>query len=79
MYRITVTTTGKYHNVVTGTRYCFSKKSIKEMVDLFSESKCVFNVEKLVWIFPDVFVWSNHEEGDSVFQYFHEKEYENNI
>lgn len=57
MYRICVLTSGKYDNVATGNRYCFSRKSALELANLFNEFSCGFKIEKLVRC-NGVFFWS---------------------
>lgn len=73
MYRFTIKSAGKYHNVALGTRYCLTKKTAKDLIDLFYvKSGCDLVVEKLIRIHPDVFCWSDYEEYDSVFKFFDE-------
>lgn len=76
MYRIFVTSSGKHNNVVIGHRYCFRKKTAKELIDLFLKSECQISVEKLIRISGDIFVWSDCDEGDKVLDYFEEKIWE---
>ena len=73
MYRITVKSTGKYDNAVIGVRYCFFKKSAKDLIDTFASCNCDFTVDKLIRLHSDVFSWSDYEDGDKVFDYYYEK------
>lgn len=57
MYRISVLTSGKYHNVVTGNRYCLSRKSALDLANLFNDFSCAFKIEKLIRC-KGVFFWS---------------------
>lgn len=58
MYKVTVKSRGKYNNVVPGSRYCLTKRSVINMAIIFSDVECDFNVEKFIRIHGDVFVWS---------------------
>lgn len=70
MYKITVKSYGKYNNVRLGARYCFCKKTAKELIVLFLESKCDITVEKLIRVTSDIFVWSDCEESDKVLNFY---------
>lgn len=70
MYRINIKSSGKYHNVVPGYRYCFRKKTAKRLIDLFSENEVEFVVEKFVRLTTDVFCWTDDDEDDRVFDYY---------
>lgn len=72
MYRIFVASSGKYHNVEIGGRYCFRKKTAKELIDLFLKSECQINVEKLIRLNGDIFAWSDCDK-DKVLDYFDKK------
>lgn len=76
MYRITVNSCGKYHNVTLGPRYCFFKKSAKELIDLFLDNKCKIIVEKFIRVHNDIFVWSSYAEDEPVLMYAFEKQWE---
>lgn len=76
MYRINVKSSGKYHNVVLGYRYCFRKKTAKGLIDLFSKSKAEFTVEKFVRLTADVFCWTDDDEGDRIFDYYFDRQNE---
>ena len=76
MYRINVLDPGKYHNVTVGYRYCFFKKSAKELIDLFLAYECAIKVEKLVRIYGDIFAWSESINEDKIIDYWYNKEYE---
>ena len=73
MYRITINSTGKYHNVNTGARYCFTKKSAKDLIDNFTAVECDFIVEKLIRLHDDVFCFSDYDVDDKVFDYYYDK------
>lgn len=73
MYRINIKSSGKYHNVVPGYRYCFRKKTAKGLIDLFSECEVKFTVEKFVRLTKDVFCWTDDDEDDTVFTYYFNK------
>lgn len=75
MYRIFVLSSGKYHNVTIGHRYCFRKKSAIELINLFSKDECNFYVEKLIRLNSDIFAWSDTDD-DKVLNYFNEKNFE---
>lgn len=66
MYRIKVMSSGKYHNCALGYRYCFRKKTAKDLIDLFSECNADFTVEKLIHLTADIFYWTDYED-DPVF------------
>lgn len=57
MYRVCVLTSGKYDNVVTGNRYCLSRKSALDLANLFNELSCTLKIEKLIRT-DDIFFWS---------------------
>ena len=76
MYRITINSHGKYNNVCLGARYCFRKKSAKELIGLFLNSGCEIVVEKFVRLTSDVFAWSDCGDDDSVIAYFEDKLWE---
>lgn len=67
MYRITVKTCGKYHNVQLGARYCLTKKESRELAKHFFESECDFVVEKWIRIYGTVFCWSETEVEDNIY------------
>ena len=62
MYRVIVTSKGKYNNVVPGIRYCFRKKSAAHLIATFTERDCDFAIEQLIRIHGDIFCWS----GDNI-------------
>lgn len=67
MYRITVKTAGKYHNVKVGTVYCLTKKDARAVAKTYFKAECDFIVEKFVRITGTVFCWSDYEVEDSIF------------
>lgn len=70
MYKITVISSEL--GARCGSRYCFFKKSAKELVDLFIKTKCEFTIEKLGHV-GDTFFWHDCDDDDKVFRYFEEK------
>lgn len=72
MYRINVKSSGKYHNCALGYRYCFRKKTAKDLINLFSECDADFTVEKLIRLTADVFYWTDYED-DPVFTHYFNK------
>ena len=75
MYRINVKSSGKDHNVALGYRYCFRKKTAKDLIDLFSECESDFTVEKLIRLTADIFYWTDYV-NDTVFTYYLDKKEE---
>ena len=65
MYKVEILNTGKYNNVVTGTRYCFTKNSAVEMVALCTKWECDFSVSKFRKLSGFVFSWSSRELGNN--------------
>ena len=72
MYRLTVKSSGTYHNVVCGPRYCFTKKTAKDFIKSFHKYGCDLAVEKLVRLYADLFYWTDYDDGDSVFKLYDE-------
>lgn len=66
MYRVIVKNSGKYNNVVLGARYCFTKRSIIDLVAQFMAVECECKVEKLVRIHHDIFCWSDVVVGSDI-------------
>lgn len=64
MYKVTVKSSGKYHNVALGERYCLTKRTAINMAVMFDLSECEYDVEKFVRLNEDVFCWSEGEVGD---------------
>lgn len=70
MYRVTVLTNGKYHNVITGPRYCFTRKCAKDLAKLFVDCECDVQIHKFIrvqtspWLFfwQDSYIWSDGYE-----------------
>ena len=58
MYRIIVKSGGIYGNALCSTKYCFFKYSAIQLVKMYQTFECNFTVEKLKWIYKDVFSWS---------------------
>jgi hypothetical protein len=67
MYRITITTPGKYNNISLGARYCFTKKDARKLAKLFFEGGANMTVEKFIHITGTVFCWSDSEVEDNIF------------
>lgn len=61
MYRVIVTSKGKYGNTLLGARYCFRKKSAAHLIATFTKSGCEFVVEQLIRIRGDIFCWSGND------------------
>jgi hypothetical protein len=67
MYRVNVLTAGKYNNVVTGPRYCFTRKIAKDLAKLFVDSGCDVEIHKFYrihtspWLFfwRDSYIWGS--------------------
>ena len=66
MYRVIVESRGKYNNVTLGARYCFTKRSVVDLVSHFMSIECECKVEKFVRIYGDTFCWSDAEVGSDV-------------
>lgn len=66
MYKITVKTSGKYHNVVLGARYCLSKKEAISFAKLLLETDADFTIEKFVRLTGLMFAWSSSELSDKM-------------
>lgn len=58
MYKITVNTSGKYHNVALGARYCLTRKTAIKLINLFLEVDCDITIEKFIHCGYG-FAWSN--------------------
>lgn len=67
MYRITVTTHGKYNNIPLGTSYCLTKKDTRKLVKLFFENEAKITVEKFIHVADTIFCWSDYEVEDNIF------------
>lgn len=66
MYRINV-----LNKAETGYRYCFRKKTAKDLIKFFSiKLGSQIEVEKLTRLHSDVFAWSDDDYKDSVFDYY---------
>lgn len=66
MYRVTVTSKGKYGNTMLGARYCFRKKSAANLIALFTMNECDFTAEKFIRISGDTFCWSDNYISDKI-------------
>lgn len=66
MYKITIKTSGKYHNVVLGARYCLSKKEAISFAKLLLEMDADFTIEKFVRLTGLMFAWSSSELSDKM-------------
>lgn len=66
MYRVIVTSKGKYGNVALGARYCFRKKSAAHLIALFTNNECDFTAEKFIRISGDTFCWSDSYISDKI-------------
>lgn len=72
MYRVVVKSKGKYNNVVPGTRYCFTKRSVIDLAVTFAEVECEFDVEKLIRIHGDIFTWSDSGVSEKIWDKVYE-------
>lgn len=66
MYRVIVTSKGKYGNTMLGARYCFRKKSAAGLIATFTECDCDFTIEQLIRIYGDVFCWSDCDISEKI-------------
>lgn len=57
MYKINVTSTGKYNNVVLGERYCLFKRQAERLVNLFASSECTLKAYKFTRLQAGVYCW----------------------
>ena len=73
MYRVKVLSSGKYHNVVVGNRYCFFKKDAIELANLFNESGCDLIIEKFVHC-GRIFFWTSGLEEVRIYEDWAEDE-----
>ena len=68
MYKVTVNTSGKYHNVELGTRYCLTRRSAIQLANIFLESECDITIEKFIRC-GSAFTWSKAwEETRIIFE-----------
>lgn len=58
MYRINILSDGTHHNVCTGIRYCFGKKTALNTAIFFGESGCALKIERLLHV-GGLFFWSD--------------------
>ncbi len=65
MYKVTVNTPGKYHNVTLGARYCFTRKSAIKLANLFLGDDCDITVARFIRC-GDAFVWSDAWEETKI-------------
>lgn len=63
MYRVIVTSSGKYDNVALGARYCLTKRTAINLAVMFDDVECEYEVEKFVRLNKDIFYWSDGEVG----------------
>lgn len=61
MYKVTVKSSGKHHNVSLGARYCLTKRTAIDLSVMFDAVECEYEVEKFVCLGGDVFCWSDGE------------------
>ena len=64
MYRVRPLSTGKYHNIEAGYRYCIRAKDVVDLIRLFKKSGCECTIEKLIRV-GFVFLWSHTIEDFS--------------
>lgn len=58
MYRVVVTSRGKYNNAKLGARYCLTKRSVINLAVSFESFECEYEIEKFVRLHNDIFAWS---------------------
>ena len=58
MYKIDVLSSGKYDNVVVGTRYCLTKRIANDLIKRFLMFNCIITVRKLIKMTTGVYGWS---------------------
>lgn len=73
MYKVNVTSKGKYNNVTIGARYCLRKKTAIELCKLFLKDECEFTLEKFVRLTGDIFGWSNGIECEKLLEKIYEE------
>jgi hypothetical protein len=66
MYKVTVNTSGKYHNVALGARYCLTRKSAINLANFFLEVECDITIEKFIHC-HNCFAWSDAWEETHIF------------
>ena len=59
MYRINILTSGKFHNVITGYRYFFTKKMVKKAYkEVYCNWECECILEKFIRCTKGWYAWS---------------------
>ena len=59
MYKVTITTSGKYSSWTLGDRYILGKRNAEKFIADALEYDCGIIVKKLVYIGDGMFVWSD--------------------
>lgn len=62
MYKIKVTSCGKYHNVVLGSRYCLTKKAVIKFAKLLDEVEADYEITKFVRLTGTMFSWTDNDK-----------------
>lgn len=62
MYKIEVTSCGKYHNVVLGSRYCLTKKTVIKFAKLLNEFEANYKITKFVRLADTMFGWTDSDK-----------------
>lgn len=66
MYRVVITSVGKYGNATLGARYCLTKRSIIKLATYFMSMKCECKIEKFARLYDDVFCWSDIDFNSNI-------------
>lgn len=80
MYKIKVLTAGKYQNVVTGNRYCFSFRTVKEFCKSLALVEAMYEVTKFtrcggdMFCFSEIFRGADDVDYDYMFEQYGESE-----
>lgn len=68
MYRIEVLTSGKYSNVALGSRFTFSKRKVKNFIEVLKEKECEYTITKLINC-GGLWVWSKDNPVNDELEY----------
>ncbi len=73
MYRIILEEQGKYNNIVGDTRYTFTKRSAKKLINEWLADGCELRVEIFAHLANGVFAWSDDHDLYSGIHYDEEE------
>lgn len=62
MYKINILSSGKYHNVVPGVRYTFTKKSARALAKLLLSNNCEIEIFKFCHLTKGIYAWSDDHD-----------------